>query len=248
MQRVMIVTGSSRGIGAAIARLAAARGYAVAVNYASSRDEAEALVREIESGGGRAAAVGADVAQSDEAGRLFSEVDRLLGPPDVLVNNAGIVGGVVPIEESDEPLVASVFAANVFSLFYCAREAVRRMSLRHGGKGGVIVNMSSAAARHGGLPKEIHYASSKGAVDSFTVGLAREVAGCGIRVNALRPGLIETALHDVHGGQSILDAVAPSIPLGRPGTAQEVAEATLWLASDASSYVHGALIDVSGGR
>lgn len=244
----MLITGAGRGIGAALARLAAQRGYAVAVNYAHSATAADALVHEITSAGGVAIAICADVSQPEGASALFKHVDQQLGRVDVLVNNAGIIGDTTLIDQMDPAALAQVFATNVYSYFYCAGEAVKRMSTRHGGPGGAIVNMSSAAARHGGFPKEIAYAASKGAVDTFTLGLAKEVGLDGIRVNALRPGIIDTAMHDAHGGKQTIAAVGATVPLGRAGQANEVAETVLWLASPAASYVHGALIDVSGGR
>ena len=247
-EKIMVVTGASRGIGAAVARLAGRRGFTVVVNYLHSAAAADDVVGSIAAAGGKALAIQADVTRLDETLRLFADIDRRVGPPDVLVNNAGIVGGVAAIDDVDEALLTRVFAANVFSTFYATREAVRRMSTAKGGKGGVILNMSSAAARHGGLPQEAHYAASKGAVDSLTVALARELGRQGIRVNALRPGLIDTAIHEVHGGAATIAALTPNIPLGRAGTAEEVAETVLWLASDAAAYLPGALIDVSGGR
>jgi len=245
---VMIVTGASRGIGAAIARQAAVSGYAVAVNYHRSTAAAEAVVADILATGGRAVALCADVSDSEEAAWLFAEVDRKLGAPDVLVNNAGVIGVPAPIEAASKAHLAEVFAANVLSMFFCCREATLRMSRRLGGRGGAIINMSSAAARHGGLPNEAHYAASKGAIDGLTLALAKELGPQGIRVNAVRPGLIDTAIHDAHGGKAIIDALAPGVPLGRAGTVQEVAGSVMWLASGAAAYVHGALIDVSGGR
>lgn len=249
MKKVMVITGASRGIGASIAWEAATTGgYAVCVNYRQGRSEAEALVARIAQAGGRAEAIAADVSLSSEAGRLFEEVDRRLGTPSVLVNNAGIVGGLCPIEEIDPARLESVFSTNVYSMFYCSRELVRRVSKKNGGSGGVIVNMSSAAARHGGMPSESFYASSKGAIDSFTLALAKEVGKQGIRVNALRPGLIDTDMHDVHGGRDLVSSLGATVPMGRAGRPDEVAQAVLWLACDSSSYVHGALLDVSGGR
>lgn len=249
MSKVMVVTGASRGIGAAIAQRAAREGWQVCINYRSAHEQARALVRRIEEDGGRAVAIAADVSRDDEAAKLFREVDALLGPVSALVNNAGIVGGQRALEAIDEALLSEVFATNVFSVFHCSREAVRRMSTRHGGTGGVIVNMSSAAARHGGLPDESFYAASKGAVDSLTVALAKQHGRDGVRINALRPGLIETEIHEAHGGAAAVAALAAGVPLaGRAGSADEVAQAALWLAGDASSYVHGALVDVSGGR
>ena len=246
--KVMVVTGASRGIGGAIAGLAGKRGYAVCVNYARSREPAETLAATINAGGGKAVAIQADVSVDTEAKRLFAEVDRTLGRVDVLVNNAGIIGRQCRVDEIDAKLLAEVFAANVYSVFYCSREALRRMSTKHGGKGGAIVTLSSVAARTGGIPMESHYAASKGALDSFTIGLAKEVGTEGVRVNAVRPGFILTAIHEVHGGEATARAVAPTVPLGRVGEPAEVAEAVLWLASDAASYLHGAIIDVSGGR
>jgi NAD(P)-dependent dehydrogenase (short-subunit alcohol dehydrogenase family) len=248
MTGVMIVTGASRGIGAAIARKAAFSGYAVAVNYHRSAAAAEAIVADVLTAGGRAVALCADISRSEEAARLFAAVDRELGAPGVLVNNAGIIGAPTPIEAASAAHLADVFAANVLSMFFCCREAALRMSSRFGGNGGTIINMSSAAARHGGLPNEAHYAASKGAIDSLTLALAKELGPQGIRVNAVRPGLIDTAIHDAHGGRAAIDALAPGVPLGRAGTAEEVADCVMWLASSAAAYVHGALIDVSGGR
>ena len=246
--KVMVVTGAGRGIGAAIAELAGKRGYAVCVNYARSRDAAETLAARINSGGGKAVAIQADVSVDAEAKRLFAEVDRALGRVDALVNNAGIIGGQCRVDEIDAKRLGEVFEANVFGVFYCAREAVRRMSTKHGGNGGAIVNISSAAARLGGLPMEAHYAATKGAVDSFTFGFAKEVGKEGVRVNAIRPGLVVTDIHQAHGGDETVRAMAPTVPLGRAGQPMEVAEAAVWLCSDAASYVHGAIIDVSGGR
>ena len=246
MSKVLVVTGSSRGIGAAIALLGAKEGYAVAVNYRSDREAAEALVRDIAGQGGRAVAICADVSTSAGAEKLFSEVDQALGPVSALVNNAGISGGKSPITEIDEDRLRRIFETNVFSAFYCSREAVKRM--RSTGGGGSIVNVSSAAARHGGMPELAHYASTKAALDGMTIALAKELGQLGIRVNSLRPGVIVTDMHDEFGGAKLIESIAPTIPMRRPGTANEVAEAVLWLASERSSYVHGAVIDISGGR
>jgi NAD(P)-dependent dehydrogenase (short-subunit alcohol dehydrogenase family) len=248
MAKIMLVTGAGRGIGAAVARLAGIRGYDVCVNYAHSQGPAEAIASEIRSKGQRAIAVRADVSRDDDVKRLFVEIDRQLGRLDVLVNNAGIIGRQCRADEMDAALLEQVFAANTFSVFYCNREALRRMSTKHGGRGGAIVTISSVAARHGGLPMETPYAASKGALDSLTVGLAKEVGMEGVRVNAIRPGMIVTEIHEAHGGQATIDAVAPTVPIGRAGSPDEIAEAALWLASDAASYVHGAVIEVSGGR
>ncbi|WP_162582389.1 SDR family oxidoreductase [Variovorax sp. PBS-H4] len=248
MSKVLVVTGSSRGIGAAIALLGAKEGYEVAVNYRSDRDAAEALVRDIARQGGRAVAICADVSTSAGAAKLFTEVDQELGPVSALVNNAGISGGRCSITEIDEDRLRQIFETNVFSAFYCSREAVRRMSRASGGEGGSIVNVSSAAARHGGMPELAHYASTKAALDGMAIALAKELGPLGVRVNSLRPGVIVTEMHNEFGGAKLIESIAPTIPMRRPGTAHEVAEAVLWLASERSSYVHGAVIDISGGR
>ncbi len=248
MAKIMLVTGASRGIGAAIAKLAGRSGYKVGVNYQRSREAAQAVAAEIKRAGGEAVLLQADVGQSAEVTRLFSELDAAFGKLDVLVNNAGVLAKF-RVDETDEANVANVFRANVYGAFYCAREAVRRMSTKHGGRGGVIVNMSSVAARTGGLAGGAAYAATKGAMDSFTVGLAKEVAAEGIRVNAVRPGLIATDIHDLYGGLDQMEQLAKAaVPMRRSGSADEVAEAALWLASDAASYVHGTTIDVAGGR
>lgn len=248
MSKVMMVTGAGKGIGAAIARRAGAAGYAVCVNYSKSKADAEQVVADIKRGGGKAVAVQADVSKDEDVIRLFAECDKVLGKVDVLVNNAGLIERQCRADAMDPGLLQRVFAATTFSVFYCNREALKRMSTKNGGTGGNIVTISSAAARHGGLPDETHYAASKGALDSMTVGLAKEVGKEGVRVNAIRPGLIETAIHDAHGGKKMIDAMGPSVPIGRVGQPNEVADTVLWLASDASTYVHGAIIDVSGGR
>ena len=248
MSKVLVVTGSSRGIGAAIALLGAKEGYGVAVNFRSDRDAAEALVRDIARQGGKAVAICADVSTSAGAAKLFAEVDRELGPVCALVNNAGISGGRCPVSDIDEDRLRRIFETNVFSAFYCSREAVRRMSRSSGGGGGSIVNISSAAARHGGMPELAHYASTKAALDGMTIALAKELGPVGIRVNSLRPGVIVTEMHDEFGGEKLIESIAPTIPMQRAGTADEVAEAVLWLASERSSYVHGAVIDITGGR
>jgi NAD(P)-dependent dehydrogenase (short-subunit alcohol dehydrogenase family) len=248
MDKVMLITGASRGIGAEIARMAARNGYQVGVNYNRSREEAHTLVDEIRDAGGSAVALQADVGHRDQVMRLFNELDKAYGRLDVLVNNAGVLANF-RVDESTETNVTTVFRANVFSMYFCSREGVRRMSTRYGNKGGSIVNMSSVASRLGGLAGGAAYAASKGAVDTFTLALAKEVGPEGIRVNALRPGLIATDIHDAHGGVERMQAMAKSVvPMGRSGTAAEVAEAVIWLASDAASYVHGAVLDVAGGR
>jgi NAD(P)-dependent dehydrogenase (short-subunit alcohol dehydrogenase family) len=215
----LIVTGASRGIGAAIARLAAACGYPVVVNFSRDRQRAEALVREL----GRAVAVQADVGDESQVVRLFETAERELGPIRALVNNAGVTGGFARVDALDAGAVGEMLRVNVIGTMLCSREAVRRMSTRHGGSGGAIVNISSLVARTGGPGEWVHYAASKGAIDTFTIGLAREVAAEGIRVNAVAPGLIDTGLHAAAGEPGRLDRLAPSIPMGRGGTAEEVA-------------------------
>ena len=245
MGGVMIVTGGSRGIGAATARLAATRGYAVCVNYRKERAAAEALVGELD---GKAIAVAADVAEEADVVRLFETVDRSLGPVTALVNNAGIVDLGTRVEAITPARLQRMFAVNVFGSFLCAREAVKRMSRRHGGKGGVIVNVSSIAAKLGGAGEYVDYAAAKGAIDTFTVGLAKEVGAEGIRVNAVRPGIIRTEIHLSSGDPARVERIGAVAPLGRPGEAEEVARVIVWLASEESSYMSGALVDVSGGR
>jgi NAD(P)-dependent dehydrogenase (short-subunit alcohol dehydrogenase family) len=244
----LIVTGASRGIGAAVAKLASERGFTVAVNFATGDAEANAITEQIISAGGHASAIQADVAREEDIVRLFETAERELGPIRGLVNNAGITGGFSRVDSVRAETLAQVMAVNVAGAILCAREAVRRMSTRHGGTGGTIVNISSRAARTGSAGEWVHYAASKGAIDSFTIGLAREVATEGIRVNAVAPGLIETGLHAVNGAPDRLDRLASTIPMQRPGTALEVAEAVLWLLSPAASYTTGAILEVGGGR
>jgi NAD(P)-dependent dehydrogenase (short-subunit alcohol dehydrogenase family) len=246
-KKIMLITGASRGIGAEIAKLAAAQNYYVVVNYTHSKDASDQLVANIQASGGTAIAIQADCSKESEIERLFKEVDQL-GTLDCLVANAGIIGGKNPISQTTEKQLKELFDINVIGLIICVREAVKRMSTEHGGHGGKIVLMSSVAARTGGIAEEIHYASSKAAVDGFCLGLAKEVGNAGIRVNAVRPGLIGTSIHDVHGGMEVIQKWAAGVPLGRVGLPEEVAQTVLWLCSDHSSYVHGALIDVSGGR
>jgi NAD(P)-dependent dehydrogenase (short-subunit alcohol dehydrogenase family) len=246
MARVTLVTGASRGIGAATALRAAAAGDAVCVNYATNGTAAERVVAEIKAAGGTAVAIGADVGDEAEVVRLFAELDETLGPVGLLVNNAGIGGPYGRVDQLTAPTLERLLAVNVAGAFLCAREAVARMSTNNGGAGGVIVNLSSRAAKLGGAGEWVAYAATKGAIDTMTIGLAREVATLGIRVNAVAPGLIETDFHDVSPGR--VERLRPSVPMERSGTAGEVAEAILWLASEAAAYVTGACLDVSGGR
>lgn len=248
MSRVVLVTGASRGIGAATAKLAAQNGYAVCVNYRRRKNDAEAVVRAIEARGGQAFAVEADVSVEDDVVRLFEACDRRCGPVSALVNNAGILEAQTRVESIDAARLQRVFATNVFGAFACAREAVRRMSTRSGGAGGTIVNVSSAAARLGAPNEYVDYAASKAAIDAFTIGLAKEVADEGIRVNAVRPGLVYTEIHASGGEPGRVDRVKASVPMKRGGTVDEVARAILWLLSDEASYTTGSFIDVAGGR
>lgn len=246
MSGVMLVTGASRGIGAEVAFQAARAGFKVAVNYLNSEDAAQQVVRQITDQGGQAVALRADVGRQDEVRRMFAQLDDAFGPLDVLVNNAGILE-VLSIGDADEASLDRNYRANVFSAYYCAREAVLRMSTQHGGKGGAIVNLSSVASRLGGLG--VAYAGTKGAIDAFNLALAKEVAGQGIRVNAVRPGLISTSIHDASGGMDKMhDMAKTAVPLGRAGSVGEVAQAILWLCSEGASYVNGTLLDVAGGR
>ncbi|HEX4203990.1 MAG TPA: SDR family oxidoreductase [Ktedonobacteraceae bacterium] len=244
----IIVTGASRGIGAAVAKLVGAHGFPVAVNFTSGEAAAQEVVSQIVTTGGRATAIQGDIAREEDAIRLFETAARELGPLQGLVNNAGITGGFARVEAINVEVLTRVLAVNVVGTILCAREAVRRMSLRHGGTGGAIVNISSLAARTGGAGEWVHYAASKGAIDSFTIGLAREVAHEGIRVNAVAPGLIETDLHAANGAPDRLERLGPSIPMQRAGTANEVAEGVLWLLSSAASYTTGTILEIGGGR
>lgn len=248
MSGVMIVTGGSRGIGAATARLAGERGYTVCVNYLRDRDAADAVVAHIEGAGGRALAVAGDMASEKDVIDLFETSDRELGAPSVLVNNAGIVATQSRLEDYTLERLERMFAVNVTGAFLCAREAVRRMSTHRGGSGGAIVNVSSVAARLGAPNEYVDYAASKGAIDTMTVGLATEVAAEGIRVNAVRPGLIYTDIHASGGEAGRVDRLKDRIPMRRGGEAEEVARVILWLASDEASYTTGALVDCAGGR
>ena len=244
----LIVTGASRGIGAAVAALAGRSGWAVAVNYCSGAHEATAVAADITAAGARAMAIQADVSREHEVLRLFEIAERELGPIRGLVNNAGVTGGFARLEDASLAAINQVLAVNVAGSMLCAREAVRRMTTRRGRPGGAIVNVSSIAARIGAPGQWVHYAASKGAIDTFTVGLAREVAAEGIRVNAVAPGLIDTGLHAANGDPDRLQRLSGSIPMLRAGTAAEVAAAVVWLLSPAASYVTGTILEVGGGR
>lgn len=248
MQQVVLVTGGSRGIGAATALLAARRGYAVAVNYASNREAADAVVAAIRAGGGAAFAIQGDVAQEEQVLAMFEAVDRELGRLTALVNNAGVVDVAARVDEMGGARLRRMFDINVLGSIYCAREAIKRMSTKHGGSGGAIVNVSSAASRLGAPSQYVDYAAAKGAIDAFTLGLAKEVAGEGIRVNAVRPGLIETGIHASGGIPDRVQKLAHLVPMQRGGSAEEVAESIIWLMSAEASYVTMSLLDVSGGR
>ena len=244
----LIVTGASRGIGAAIARLAGARGWAVAVNFSTGEKEAQNVVAEVIANGGQAIAIRADISREADIVRMFETAERELGPIKGLVNNAAITGGFARVEDVSAKAIEKVLAVNVTGSILCAREAVRRMSTKRGGTGGVLVNISSRAAETGSPGEWVHYAASKGAIDSFTVGLAREVATEGIRVNAVAPGLVETGLHAANGEPGRLQRLMPSIPMQRAGQPNEVAEGVVWLLSPAASYTTGAILPIGGGR
>ncbi|HEY6558180.1 MAG TPA: SDR family oxidoreductase [Polyangiaceae bacterium] len=248
MNEAMLITGGSRGIGAATALLAAARGYAVAINYLRDESAADAVVRKIRAAGGRATAVRADVSQEGEVEPLFESVERELGTLSVLVNNAGIVDRKARLDQMQGERLRRMFGINVIGSLLCAAAAVRRMSTANGGAGGSIVNVSSAASRHGSPGEYIDYAASKAAIDTFTVGLAKEVAAEGIRVNAVRPGIIATDIHASGGDPGRAERMGPALPMQRAGAPDEVARAILWLASSEASYCTGSILDVSGGR
>ncbi|MBT2336187.1 SDR family oxidoreductase [Variovorax paradoxus] len=248
MDQVLLITGGGRGIGAATALLAAKRGYAVAVNYASNSLAADEVVRAIRAGGGTAMAVQADVGDEAQVLAMFEKVDARLGRLTALVNNAGVVDVQARVDEMSVARLERMFRVNVIGSFVCAREAVRRMSTRHGGSGGAIVNVSSAAARLGSPGQYVDYAASKGAIDTFTIGLAKEVGAEGIRVNAVRPGLIDTEIHASGGMPDRAFELAPTVPMQRTGSAEEIAGAILWLLSAEASYTTMALLDVAGGR
>lgn len=248
LEQVLLVTGGGRGIGAATALLAADEGWTVAVNYRDREDAAAQVVQRILASGGRAVAVQGDVAREADVLRMFAEVDARLGRLTALVNNAGVVDVSARLEDMSAARLRRMFDVNVLGTMLCTREAVRRMSTRRGGRGGAIVNVSSAAARLGSPGQYVDYAAAKGAVDAFTIGLAREVAADGIRVNAVRPGLIDTELHASGGLPDRVRDLAHQVPMGRGGTAQEVAQAIVWLLSPQASYTTMSMLEVSGGR
>ncbi len=247
MSGVAVITGGSGGIGRAVAKQATAAGYAICVTYRSNPEKAAEVVNVVTRDGGNAIAIEADVSEEDAVKALFEEVDRRLGRVTALVNNAGILSGQQRVDEVSAEQLTQLWAVNITSYFLCAREAIRRMSTLHGGPGGGIVNVSSIAGRRGGRDQRVHYAASKGAVNTFTVGLAKEVATEGIRVNAVLPGFILTEFHDAFGGKERADAIAPLIPMKRVGTPEEVADAVMWLLSDQAKFVTATLLDVAGG-
>lgn len=248
MTKTVLITGGSRGIGAATALLAARDGYAVAVNYTSNSLAADEVVRQIRAAGGQAITVQADVANEAQVVAMFEKVDAKFGRLTALVNNAGVVDVNSRVDGITLARLQRMFEINVFGSFLCAREAVRRMSTRYGGAGGAIVNVSSAAARLGSPGSYVDYAAAKGAIDTFTLGLSKEVAAEGIRVNAVRPGIIETDIHASGGLPNRAKEIAPQLPMQRAGTANEVAESIIWLLSEKSSYTNGALLDIAGAR
>ena len=248
MNKVLLVTGGSRGIGAATALLAAQKGWSVAVNYTANSLAADEVVRQIRASGGQAMSVQADVAQEDQVLRMFEHIDAKFGRLTGLVNNAGVVDVTARVDEMSVARWKRMFDINVIGSMICAREAVRRMSHKHGGEGGSIVNVSSAASRLGSPGQYVDYATAKGAIDAFTIGLAKEVAAEGIRVNAVRPGLIETEIHASGGLPDRVKTLQHLVPVGRGGTAQEVAEGIVWLLSDSASYTTMSFLDISGGR
>ncbi len=248
MAKTVLITGGSRGIGAATALLAAQRGYDVCVSYVSNENAAQNVIQQIELLGRKALAVQADVSLEPDIMRLFETLDKRFGPLDALVNNAGILDKQTSVENITLERLQRIFATNVFGSFLCAREAVKRMSTKHGGKGGAIVNNSSAAARLGAPGEYVDYAASKAALDTLTIGLAKEVADQGIRVNAVRPGIIKTDIHSLGGEPGRPQRLAEFIPMKRSGEADEVAAAIVWLLSDEASYITGTLLDIAGGR
>lgn len=248
MRKVILITGGSRGIGAATARLAAAHGYDVCISYLRNEEAANQVVASIESNGGRAIAMKADVSSEKEVASLFSAVDGAFGRLDALVNNVGILEQQMRVIDMTPERLQRIFSANVFGYIYCCQQAIRRMSTRHGGNGGAIVNVSSVASRTGSPNEYVDYAASKGAVDVFTIGVAKEVALEGIRVNAVRPGVVYTDIHALGGEPARVDRVRESVPMRRGGQPEEIAAGILWLLSDAASYATGSILDLTGGR
>lgn len=248
MNQVMLITGASRGIGAATAILAAQRDYAVCINYRQNRAAADAVVDKIRQAGGQAIAVAADIASEQEVVHLFETVDQQLGHLTVLVNNAGILAQQMRVDQMNADRLNRIFTTNITGSFLCAREAIKRMSTRYGGRGGSIINVSSGASRFGSPHEYVDYAASKAAIDTMTIGLAKEVAADGIRVNAVRPGIINTEIHTSSGEPNRVERVKEMIPMQRGGEAIEVATAILWLASNESPYTTGAILDIGGGR
>lgn len=246
MKKVMVVTGASRGIGASIARHAGRAGYSVAINYREQADKAEEVVKAIEADGGEAKAFQADVSIEEDVVRLFNEVDEALGPVTALANNAGIMI-VDRVEDMKADELNRLWSVNITGSFLCAREAIKRMSTKHGGKGGVIVNLSSIAGKKGGRGERVHYAASKGAINTMTLGLSTEVAGEGIRVNAALPGLVDTDMHEPWGGKKRIDTIGPTIPIGRAGVPDDVGAAVVWLMSDEAGFITGELLEIGGG-
>jgi NAD(P)-dependent dehydrogenase (short-subunit alcohol dehydrogenase family) len=244
----VVITGASRGIGAAIARLLGASGYSVAVNYANDVNAAREVLTNLTSAGSRAVAIQGDISREADVLRLFEIAERELGPIRALVNNAAITGGFARVQDIDSAALTQMLAVNVAGSMLCAREAVRRMSTKRGGSGGSIVNISSIAARTGSAGEWVHYAASKGAINTFTIGLAREVAAEGIRVNAVAPGLVDTGLHAANGEPGRLARLNPTIPMQRAATPGEIAQGVLWLLSDAASYTTGTILEIGGGR
>ena len=248
MPKTLLVTGASRGIGRAVALRAGAIGWTVGVGYGNDRDAALQTVARVEEAGGKAAALAGDVAVEADVVRLFEECERVLGAVEGVVVNAGIVGPAMPLTEMTGERLRRIVEVNLLGTLLCAREAARRMSTRNGGRGGSIVLLSSASARLGSPNEYVDYAATKGAVDTLCIGLAKELAGEGVRVNAVRPGVIETEIHTTSGDPGRAERLAPTIPMGRPGSADEVAAAIVWLLSDEASYTTGAILDVTGGR
>ena len=248
MSKVIIITGSSRGIGAATACLAGEKGYSVCVNYFKNREAAENVVSLIKARGGHAISIAGDMSLESDVDRLFTAVDKELGTVSALVNNAGIIAPQTRVQDMDVTRMQRMFAVNIIGYFLCAREAIKRMSIRTGGKGGAIVNVSSAAARLGSPGEFVDYAASKGAIDTMTLGLAKEIADEGIRVNAVRPGLIDTDIHAAAGAPDRAEKLRDSVPMKTVATSEDVAKAILWLLSDGASYSTGTIIDVAGGR